>query len=97
MTLRKTRYALAGCAMAGIFALAGMAGASDIGQTVKQACSRCHSPKRVCLTVGVKNDAAWKATVARMVQKGAQLPADRIDAASAYLAGLAPGTGTVCE
>jgi len=97
MTFRKARYALAGCAVVVGFTLAGMAGASDMGQTVKQTCSRCHSPKRICLNLGVKNDAAWKATVTRMVQKGAQLPANQIDAATAYLAGLAPGTGTVCE
>lgn len=97
MIARKARYVLAGFVICAGFAMAGMAGAADIGQTVRQACARCHSPKRICLNLGVKSDAAWKATVARMVEKGAQLPADQVEAAAGYLSGLAPGTGTVCE
>ncbi|ADU61853.1 MAG: hypothetical protein KUA35_07245 [Pseudodesulfovibrio sp.] len=97
MMVRKVRYVLAGCVVAGVFALAGVGGASDIGPTVKQSCSRCHTTKRICLNLGVKSDTAWKATVARMVEKGAQLPAGQIDAAAGYLTGLAPGGGTVCE
>lgn len=97
MMVRKVRYVLAGCVVAGVVALAGAGGASDIGQTVKQSCSRCHTTKRICLNLGVKSDVAWKATVARMVDKGTQLPVDQIDAAAGYLSGLAPGTGTVCE
>lgn len=97
MMVRKIRYVLAGCVVAGVVALAGAGGASDIGQTVKQTCSRCHTTKRICLNLGVKSDAAWKATVTRMVGKGAQLPADQIGAVAGYLTGLAPGGGTVCE
>lgn len=74
-----------------------MAGASDIGDTLKNTCSRCHSTKRICLNVGVKDASAWKSTVTRMVGKGAQLPTDQIGAAADYLSGLKPGTGSVCQ
>jgi mono/diheme cytochrome c family protein len=97
MMVRKVRYVLAGCMVAGVVALAGVGGASDIGQTVKQTCSRCHTTKRICLNLGVKSDVVWKATVTRMVGKGAQLPDGQIDTVAGYLAGLAPGTGAVCE
>lgn len=80
-----------------VLALAGAGRASDIGDTVKQVCSRCHSTKRICLNVGVKSASAWKSTVTQMVGKGAQLPADKIEAAVGYLSGLAPGTGSVCQ
>ena len=60
-------------------------------------CSRCHSPKRICLNLGVKSAPAWKATVEKMVGKGAQLPTDKIEAAAGYLSGLAPGEGTLCQ
>lgn len=75
----------------------GVSGASDMGNAVKQACSSCHSTKRICLNAGVKSAEAWKATVEKMVAKGAGLPADQIDAAADYLTALAPGTGPVCE
>jgi len=97
MKYGKLKFGLAACAIVLMFAMAGVVGASDIGATIKQTCSRCHSTKRICLNLGVKNKASWKSTVNKMVGKGAKLPADQIDAAVGYLSGLAPGTGTVCQ
>ncbi len=88
---------LVACILVMLFALAGVGGASDMGETVKQACSRCHSTKRICLNVGVKSTEGWKSTVTKMVSKGAQIPADQIDAAADYLSGLAPGDGPLCQ
>lgn len=82
--------------MLAIFALAGLAGASDIGATVKRACTTCHSAKRICLNLGVKSEAAWQATVQKMVAKGAQLSADQVGPAASYLAGLRQGGGPIC-
>ena len=73
------------------------AGAADIGTTVKEACTTCHSSKRICLNLGVKDAAAWKSTVSRMVGNGARLSGAQVDEAVGYLAGLAPETGTICE
>lgn len=86
-----------GCTAAFGLAMTVAVSAGDIGGAVKTACSTCHSTKRICLNIGVKNAKAWKATVTDMVGKGAQLPANRIDEAADYLTGLAPGTGTVCK
>lgn len=93
----KLKYGVTVCIVTLMVSMAGIVGASEIGDTVKNACSMCHSTKRVCLNLGVKSGAAWKATVTKMVAKGAQLKADEIDMAAGYLAGLAPGTGTVCQ
>jgi len=79
------------------FVMVGVSGASDIGSTVKEACSRCHSNKRICLNLGVKSESGWKSTVTKMVSKGAQLPADQIDAAAGYLLGLSPGAEALCQ
>lgn len=91
----KKQYVLAASVL--VVCLAGGAVASDIGTTVKKACTTCHSSKRICLNLGVKDAGAWKATVNRMVDNGARLSGGEVDAAASYLAGLAPGTGTVCE
>jgi hypothetical protein len=97
MVSRGIRYVAAGCLGAALCVLVGVAGAADMGQTVSQACSRCHSTKRICMNQGVKSEAAWKATVAAMIDKGAQLPAGQAAAAAAYLAGLASGAGPLCR
>jgi len=93
----KFKYGVAACAVVLMFVMASVVGASSVGDTVDQVCSRCHSKRRICLNIGVKTEAAWKATVKKMVDKGAQLSPDKVDAVAGYLAGLAPGTGTVCQ
>lgn len=70
---------------------------ADIGEVIKTNCSRCHSTKRICLALNFKKKAAWEKTVGRMVSKGAQIPPNRVAETVDYLAGLKPGTGTVCE
>jgi len=91
------KYGVAAFVAACFFAVACSTGASDMGNTLKKTCSMCHSTKRICLNLGVKDAAAWKSNVKRMVEKGAPLEPGKIDAAAAYLAGLAPGTGPVCR
>lgn len=71
--------------------------ASDIGALVKEKCSVCHSTKRICKSIGIKDAAGWNKTIKRMLAKGAPLPSDQVGAAAGYLTGLAPGTGTVCQ
>lgn len=93
----KLKYGVAACIVVLMVAMAGIVGSSEIGDTVKNACSMCHSTKRVCLNLGVKSEAAWKSTITKMVAKGAQLQDNGIDVAAGYLAGLAPGTGSVCQ
>jgi hypothetical protein len=97
MMPRRIRYVLAGCVCAGLFALVGVCGAADMGGTVKQVCSRCHSTKRICLNLGVKSENAWKSTVAKMVEKGAQLPAGQVDATASYLSQQPPDSGAFCD
>jgi len=94
MTGRK-QYVLAAVVLAAF--MIGSAGAADIGTTVKKTCTACHSSKRICLNLGVKDGPAWKSTVTRMVGNGARLANDQIGDFANYLAGLAPGTGTICE
>lgn len=93
----KIKYLLAAFICIVSFSLAGISGASDIGASVKEACSRCHSTKRICLNLGVKSEDAWKATVTKMVSKGAQLSSDKIDTAASYLTGLTPGAAPLCQ
>ena len=71
--------------------------AADIGSTVKQSCTRCHSAKRICLNVGVKSADGWKSTINRMLGKGAQLSASQASQAVNYLSGLKPGSGPLCN
>ncbi len=80
-----------------VFALAGTVGAAGLDSLVKQACTKCHSSKRICLNVGAKSEALWKVTVVNMVKKGATLPTDKIDATANYLNTLQPGAGKICE
>lgn len=93
----KMRYLLAATLCVMVFSVAGIVGASDIGGVVKQACTKCHSSKRICLNLGVKSGPAWQSTVKKMVGKGAQLPGERVEEAASYLSGLAPGAGPLCQ
>lgn len=97
MKIKKSLLAVAGCSLVLCFTVVTAVSASSIGDAVKTACTKCHSSKRICLMIGAKDKTGWKATVKMMVGKGAQLDPSRIDAAADYLAGLAPGTGTVCQ
>lgn len=91
----KIQYVLAVATLA--VGLVGSAVAADIGSTVKQACTACHSSKRICLNLGVKDAGAWKSTVLRMVNNGARLSGGQVDEAANYLNSLAPGTGPLCK
>ncbi len=44
--------------------------ASDPQELVEKTCSSCHDLGRVRAAYGVKDQAAWSATVARMLAKG---------------------------
>lgn len=82
-----------------LFALtvAGPTSASDIGESVKTNCTRCHSAKRICLNLGVKSKGAWVSTIEKMVAKGAKLPQEQVAAAADYLGDLKPGDGPPCN
>lgn len=97
MKLNKQALWVANCAAALVLVVAMAASASDIGETINAACTSCHSAKRTCLNLGIKDQAGWTATLKAMVDKGAQLAPARIDEAAAYLTGLKPGDGPVCQ
>lgn len=60
-------------------------------------CTRCHDSARICAGLGVKDAAQWRATVGRMVSKGAELKGDQIESTAAYLSGLPKGSGPICR
>ncbi len=86
---------VAGLLAAGLAAGAGAAGPGP-ESLVMNACTTCHDSKRICSSLGNKNDAAWKATIDRMVKKGAKLSAAEVEAVLAYLAKLPPASQPVC-
>jgi len=43
--------------------------AGDSGELVRRTCTRCHGLGKVRAAVGIKDRAAWSATVARMLAK----------------------------
>ncbi|MGC8825499.1 MAG: hypothetical protein ACP5TV_00670 [Anaerolineae bacterium] len=55
---------------------------------MQERCTRCHSLDRV--RQSRKSEADWKATVERMVGKGAALSAEEIEAVVRYLAQTYP-------
>ena len=87
----------AGFVSALIVGMVAAAPAADTGSDVGRVCSACHSVKRICLNLGVKNRTAWKDTVTRMAKNGAQLPLSRVDEFADYLAGLKKGQGPLCR
>lgn len=97
MSLVRIRLCFAAFVVTVICGASVAAGASDIATVVNSACIKCHSPKRVCLMLGVKSREAWQGTVRHMVAKGAKVPAERVDEAADYLAGLPRGAAPFCQ
>jgi hypothetical protein len=64
---------------------------------ILKACTVCHGAPKVCAQIGKKDEAQWKATIERMVKKGAELPADQQAAAAKYLADPKAASGPICE
>ena len=71
--------------------------AQDASQIVASACSKCHPAKRVCANLGVKDKAAWDATVTRMIGKGAAVSEAEKPVVVQWLAGQQPGVKPLCE
>ncbi len=94
---RITAMLAAGFASALIVGLAAVAPAADTGDDVAVVCSACHSAKRICLNLGIKDRMAWKETVDRMAKSGAQMTLSRVDEFADYLDGLRPGQGPLCR
>lgn len=94
MKMMKMGFLVVGCVAV---VLVGMAMASDTGAQVKKSCSMCHSAERVCMNLGVKNEAAWKVTIKRMADKGARVSSDQVDSWAAYLGGLKAGSQPICD
>lgn len=97
MKIAKMQYVIVMCVCVAAFSFSAIAGASDIAEVVNNACTKCHSPKRICLNMGVKSESAWKTTVERMIKKGAKVPAERAEEASMYLAKLGSDNAPFCK
>jgi len=80
-----------------MLALAVAAGAEDMGETLGQTCSACHSTKRICQNLGVKGPEAWTDTLSRMIKHGAKLPVNRMAGAVGYLTAATPGHTPFCR
>ncbi len=80
-----------------VLGLAPAAQTADMGAKIGQACSACHSTKRICFNLGAKGKGAWKVTVDRMVGMGAQISSDRVAEAVDYLSGLQQGQASFCR
>lgn len=95
--MKRSRFASLACACILAASWAGAAQAQDASQAVMSACTKCHNAQRICSNLGVKDQAAWEATVTKMIAKGAQVTDKEKPAVVAYLAGLKPGAKPVCE
>jgi hypothetical protein len=79
------------------FAVVSASARTGVGDQIASACGKCHDTDRVCKMVGVKDAAAWRKTIDRMIKRGAQLSPATAGPAAEYLDSLAPGTGPVCQ
>lgn len=66
--MKTIRVMLLGAALVCLGSLFALAG--DTQELVEKTCSKCHDMGRVRAAFGVKDQAAWSATVARMLAKG---------------------------
>lgn len=64
---------------------------------ILKSCTVCHGAARICQQIGKKDEAQWKATIERMVKKGADLPANLQAPAAAYLADTKAASGPLCD
>uniref|UniRef100_A0A7C4RT86 Cytochrome c domain-containing protein n=1 Tax=Desulfatirhabdium butyrativorans TaxID=340467 RepID=A0A7C4RT86_9BACT len=64
---------------------------------ILKSCTVCHGAAKICQQIGKKDEAQWKATIERMVKKGADLPANLQAPAAAYLAGTKAASGPLCD
>jgi uncharacterized protein (DUF2141 family) len=83
-------------ALASFVALVAVAGAANGKDVVESTCDDCHSYDRICRNLG-KPEGFWKMTTDRMIVNGAPMSKAEADSAAVYLAGLAPGSKTVCD
>jgi hypothetical protein len=81
---------------AALAVLAGGGGAADPAALAQSKCAACHNLERVCKNLGVKDAAAWKETVDRMVAKGPKVTAEEGKEITPYLAGLKAGAKPIC-
>ncbi|MFO7802019.1 MAG: hypothetical protein R6V55_06975 [Desulfovermiculus sp.] len=83
-----------GC-MLGLYACQGSS--QPQGQElVMNKCVSCHSNQITCINLG-RDQAYWEDTVARMVDKGMEMPTEEQTVVSEYLAGLDSGAAPVCK
>ena len=83
------------CCMLGVHACQGTS--QPQGQKLLMAkCVSCHSNQITCINLG-RDLGYWKETVARMVDKGMEMPAKEQAVVSEYLAGLDAGAEQVCK
>lgn len=79
------------------FAVVSASAGSGVGEQLANACGKCHGTDKVCKMVGVKDAAAWRKTIDRMIKRGAQLSPSTAAPAAEYLDNLTPGTGPICQ
>lgn len=95
--MTRTRLTAALAVLAVSASLAGLSFAQDASQTVTTVCTKCHNTKRICAGFGVKDKAAWDATVTRMIGNGAALAPARKPAVVDWLSAQPAGAKPVCE
>lgn len=86
----------AGLLIVAVLGLAASGGAADPAALAQSKCAACHNLERVCKNLGVKDAAAWKETVDRMVSKGPKVTAEEGKELAPYLAGLKTGAKPIC-
>lgn len=80
-----------------LFSAPGFSADASPEAAILKACTVCHGAPKICAQIGKKDETQWKATIERMVKKGAELPADQQAAAAKYLADPKAASGPVCE
>lgn len=70
---------------------------SEADVLVRERCTVCHDPGRICRNLGKKDASAWAQTVKRMVGNGAKLSEVEQKSVAEFLPTLAPGSTPVCQ
>jgi hypothetical protein len=64
--------------------------------SVKMKCTYCHNAERICKSMGRKNASEWRATITRMVTKGAKIDDTQKNAMADFLVAARPQSTTLC-
>ena len=78
------------------WACAGKDQASLGKEIVMTKCTTCHANLITCQRLGEDED-YWMSTNKRMIDKGMDMTQEELEAVTAYLADLPPGSSPVCD